>query len=211
MAGRYGYFLTALLFVATQSFGAMGADPEQSDRAQATAMEESNQDIPAPPNRPSEHVENPLEPLPGDPEKRRKALENMPPDRRERLRKNFEHWKALPEERKKELRARYREHMERMRDEIEATCKDMGLDLDEARKREFAKRYYRERRRIEEMLRKEMDEKRRKLVQELRSRLKGEFGKESKPSENMEGDKKPQPPAEQVAPDPELKQEQPDS
>jgi len=52
---------------------------------------------------------------------------------------------------------------------------ESGLDLSGERRAFFAKRYGEERRKVEEQLRKEMEEKRRPLIKEIVARLKEEF------------------------------------
>ena len=62
-----------------------------------------------------------------------------------------------------------------MAEDVDAAIRGLGVELDKDRKEQFAKRYIEERRKIEEQIRREMDEKRRPLVQEMVARLKQEF------------------------------------
>lgn len=72
---------------------------------------------------------------------------------------------------------RDREHIrrEKIAQEIDETLKKSGLQLDADRREVFALRYAQERRKIEEGLRKEMEAKRRPMMQEMMERLKKEF------------------------------------
>jgi hypothetical protein len=62
-----------------------------------------------------------------------------------------------------------------MLEEIDVAIKETGLNLDKERRTQFAKRYAEERRKLEEQLRRETEEKRRPLVKEIVGRLKTEF------------------------------------
>jgi hypothetical protein len=106
----------------------------------------------------------------------RKAIEALTPEQRKRFQENFWRWSNLSPEEKKALRDRDEMRRKRMAEEIEAAVRETGLDLDKDRHELFAKRYGEERRKIEEQLRREMEEKRGPLVKELIGRLKTEFG-----------------------------------
>ena len=81
----------------------------------------------------------------------------------------------LPPERKKALRDRDEFRRKKMAEDIQAAISESGLQLDKERREQFAKRYVEERRKIEEELRRELDEKRRAQVKEIVGRLKTEF------------------------------------
>jgi hypothetical protein len=77
-----------------------------------------------------------------------------------------------------------------MAEDIEAAARESGLELDKERREQFAKRYTQERRKIEEQLRREMDEKRRPLVKEIVAKLKAEFSAPTPaPAENAAPEK----------------------
>lgn len=105
----------------------------------------------------------------------RKALEALTPDQRKRFQENFVRWSNMPPEAKKALRDRDEFRRKKMAEDIEAAARESGLELDKERREQFAKRYTQERRKIEEQLRREMDEKRRPLVKEIVAKLKAEF------------------------------------
>jgi len=105
----------------------------------------------------------------------RKALEALTPEQRKRFQENFVRWSNMSPEAKKALRDRDEFRRKKMAEDIDAAVRESGLDLDKERREQFAKRYAQERRKIEEQLRREMDEKRRPLVTEIVAKLKAEF------------------------------------
>jgi hypothetical protein len=122
----------------------------------------------------------------------RKALEALTPEQRKRFQENFVRWSNMPPETKKALRDREEFRRKKMAEDIEAAVRESGLTLDKERREQFAKRYAQERRKIEEQLRREADEKRRPLVKEIVAKLKAEFSEPAAaPAENPA----PEPPA----------------
>jgi hypothetical protein len=105
----------------------------------------------------------------------RKALEALTPEQRKRFQENFWRWSNLTAEEKKALADREAVRKRKIAEDIDAAIKETGLDLDPARRELFTKRYGEERRKIEEQLRKEMEEKRKPLVKEIVAKLKAEF------------------------------------
>jgi len=114
-------------------------------------------------------------PLSAEFEDVRKAIDALTPEQRKRFQENFLRWSNLPVEQKKSLRDREELRRKRMAEEIEMAVRESGLDLEQDRRQQFAKRYVAERRKIEEQLRAETDEKRKPLVKDLIARLKEEF------------------------------------
>ena len=108
-------------------------------------------------------------------ERAMRELQKLSPEQRADL------WKAvwavinLPPEKRQMVLGMDEERRKFAREEIERAMSDNGLQLDEERRKVFVKRYFEERRAIEEKLRKESDEKRRQLLGEMRARLKQEF------------------------------------
>ena len=102
-------------------------------------------------------------------------LQKLSPEKRADL------WKAvwtvinLPPEKRQILLGMDEERRKFAREEIDRAMSDSGLRLDEEKRQLFVRRYFEERRTIEEKLRKETDEKRRQLLGEMRARLKQEF------------------------------------
>ena len=105
----------------------------------------------------------------------RKALEALTPEQRKRFQENFQRWSSLSPEEKKSLADREIFRRKRMAEEIDAALKEAGLELDATRRELFARRYGEERHKIEEQLRKELEEKRRPLLKEVIAKLKAEF------------------------------------
>ena len=105
----------------------------------------------------------------------RKALEALTPEQRLNFRDNFIRWMNLSPDEKRTLREREEGRKKRIAEETEAAIRESGLTLDPAQRAKFAKRYAEERRRIEEKLRKEMENQRKPLLQDLIAQLRVEF------------------------------------
>lgn len=105
----------------------------------------------------------------------RKALDALTPEQRKRFQENFARWSNLPPDEKAALRNREDLRRRRMLEEVESAIQETGLDLDKDRRAQFTKRYAEERRKVEEQLRRETEEKRRPLVKDIVARLKTEF------------------------------------
>jgi Spy/CpxP family protein refolding chaperone len=133
----------------------------------------------APATEPSDHPEPPPPPPPHHHPHREKPRvfgdEKMTPEQREKFEKNFKRWRELPPERRRELRQHDEHRRKRMRREIDEAIHKSGLDLSPERRRLFAEKFTRERRVIEEKLRKELEQKRAEEVMELLEGLVGEF------------------------------------
>ena len=109
----------------------------------------------------------------------RRALDALSPEQRKRFQENFWRWSNLPPEEKKALREREELRKKFIQQEVETAIQETGLELAGERREQFMKRYGEERRKIEEQLRKESNEKRKPLVRELMGRLKAEFSASS--------------------------------
>lgn len=105
----------------------------------------------------------------------RRAIEALSPEQRKRFEENFHKWANLPAEEKKSLRDREEVRRKRMADDIQAALAKSGLTLDEEQKAHFARRYVEERRKLEEELRREMDEKRQPRLDGIVGELTKEF------------------------------------
>lgn len=108
-------------------------------------------------------------------ERAMRELQKLSPEQRADL------WKAvwtvlnLPSEKRQMLLGMDEERRKLAREEIDHAMSDDGLRLDEEKRKLFVRRYFEERRTIEEKIRKESEEKRRQLLGEMRARLKQEF------------------------------------
>ena len=116
-------------------------------------------------------------------------LQKLSPEQRADL------WKAvltvinLPPDKRKMLLGMDDERRKFAREEIERAMGESGLLLDEEKRQMFVRRYFEERKAIEETLRKEADEKRRQLLGEMRGRLKKEFETAAAKPVRSEGEK----------------------
>ena len=108
----------------------------------------------------------------------RRALEALTPEQRQRFVENLKRWSNLPPEEKKALADREGVHRKKIAEEIEQAIGNAGLPLEGERRALFARRYVEERRKVEEQLRKELEEKRMPLLKEMVARLKAEFSNE---------------------------------
>jgi len=131
--------------------------------------------------RGDEPFPGPRRPGPMSPEfqNARRALEALTPEQRQRFIENFKRWSNLPPEEKKVLADRELIRRKKIAEEVNQAIAESGLDLTAERRMFFAKRYGEERRKVEEQLRKEMDEKRKPLIKEIIGRLKEEFSNET--------------------------------
>ena len=109
----------------------------------------------------------------------RRALEALTPEQRQRFIENLKRWSNLPPEEKKALADREGFRRKKIAEEIDHTISETGLKLEGERRALFAKRYMEERRKVEEQLRKELEEKRQPLLNDLVARLKAEFSTET--------------------------------
>jgi TRAP-type C4-dicarboxylate transport system substrate-binding protein len=105
----------------------------------------------------------------------KRKLDQVPPERREEFRRNFERWKKMSPEQRDAIRKQEREHRERICREVDAAINQSGLTLNEKQREQFTKRYAQERRKIERQIQKEMETRRRPLIKEMVERLGREF------------------------------------
>lgn len=105
----------------------------------------------------------------------RRALEALTPEQRQRFIENLKRWSNLPPEEKKALADREGMRRKKIDEEVDRAISELGLTLDGERRVQFTKRYAEERKKLEEDLRKELEEKRKPLLNELAARLKKEF------------------------------------
>ena len=108
-------------------------------------------------------------------ERATRELQKLSPEQRADLWKTVWAVINLPPEKRRTLLGMEDERRKFAHDEIERAMSDSGFQFDEEKKKLFARRYFEERRTIEEKLRKESDEKRRQFLGEMRARLKQEF------------------------------------
>jgi hypothetical protein len=170
MARRFGRIITAALAL---SFAAparaqdapTSPPPDASEKAEASGLDDS---LRAPKERPGRWRRG------GDADDARR-LEKLSPEQRERFRENLQRWESMAPEQRKELRNEEQRRRERIDHEIDETLKKAGLELSADQRQVYALRYMQERRKIEETLRREMDAKRRPMLDEMTERLKREM------------------------------------
>ena len=109
----------------------------------------------------------------------RRALEALTPEQRQRFIENLKRWSNLPPEEKVALADREGIRRKKIAEEIESAISESGLTLEGERRALFAKRYGEERRKVEQQLHKELEEKRQPLVKDILVRLKAEFSAEA--------------------------------
>jgi len=112
-----------------------------------------------------------------DAEKGRQPFQQMSPEQRQRFVETVKQLSELPPERKMEIFQRSEFFRKKMRDEVEGALAQTGLALTDEQKKKFGERYFEERRKIEEDLRKQMEELRKPKLQALTEKLKQEFSK----------------------------------
>jgi hypothetical protein len=157
--------LTALLALTVVGMGSAWAQsPAVGVTPPAEKKKKNSQARNSPPASPSPELENV-----------RKALEALTPEQRQQFRENFNRWMNLSFGDKKVLRDAQEARRKHMSEEIEEAMTQLGLQLQGQKRQQFIKRYTEERKKIEEELRAEADEKRGPEVAELRARLKAEF------------------------------------
>ena len=115
--------------------------------------------------------------IPGGPEfeKSREAFKQMSPEERQKWLEDFRRWQALPPDQKKSLLDRQESFRKKRREEVERVISESGLELNDEQKKQFAQRYGEERHKLEDELRKELEELRRPRVKALVEKLKQEF------------------------------------
>jgi len=108
-------------------------------------------------------------------EELRKSIEQLPPEQQEKVLQNLHRWQALsPEERDY---IRQQEHIRHVKQEeaITEAYQKSGLHLTEAQRAQFRKRYVEERKKLEEELAKESQERRTAGNTTIIDQLKKEF------------------------------------
>jgi len=89
--------------------------------------------------------------------------------------RNAERWMQMGPEERMIMREREKIYRARVTREVDTALRDSGLRLDAERRAQFEQRYLQERRRIEHLLRQEVESKRQEQLPALQERLKKEF------------------------------------
>jgi hypothetical protein len=109
-------------------------------------------------------------------------FENVTPDERQKFKENLERWKKLTPDKRAELRDKEEKRREQMIGEINCAIDQSGLNLDRDHLQLYALRYVQERRRVEEDLRRDMEQRRKALLEQMHDRLTTEFSAYSRPT-----------------------------
>ena len=111
----------------------------------------------------------------------RKAFDQLSPEQQERTLQNLRRWQDLSADEREVLRQRERVQKQKQEASINEAYVKSGLQLNEEQRVAFHKRYLQERRRLEEQLAHEIQEKRQIGVAAIIDSLKKEFST-TKPS-----------------------------
>jgi hypothetical protein len=114
-------------------------------------------------------------------EKFRAKLEKMSPEERQKFKENFKRWKEMGDDERRDWQKRAMEEHERLRRNVDEALAKLGLTLDKDQREVFMLRYKQERRKLEQSLCREMDEKRKAGVEAILQKLKAEFSGAAKP------------------------------
>ena len=131
---------------------------------------------PCPPVQPKKSKEgsSPFSPGP-KPLEQNAFLQTLTPEQQQKFRQNLELWKLLPPEKQAELRKTEENRLRAVLKEVNRAIEQSHLKLTQEQRQLFTDKFAKERRSIEEQLRKEMDEKRQQSVNQLISNLASEF------------------------------------
>ncbi|HEY4813972.1 MAG TPA: DUF3106 domain-containing protein [Chthoniobacterales bacterium] len=105
----------------------------------------------------------------------RKSIEQLPPEQQEKVLKNLHRWQALSPEERDYLRQQERVRNQKQEESAAEAYQKSGLHLTEAQRIQFRKRYVEERRKLEEELAKESQERRTAGNTTIVEQLKKEF------------------------------------
>lgn len=99
----------------------------------------------------------------------------MPPEARQKFRRNAERWLRMSPAERNEMRQRENLRRETIRRQTEAAVRDSGLRLNPQERAQFESRYIQERRKVERTLRQQTEAERQKELPALIQQLKKEF------------------------------------
>lgn len=106
----------------------------------------------------------------------RERFRRMSPQDQQRFRQNMERWRQMPADQRSELRQREILRQRRIRREAEAALSSSGLELENEKRQQYEQRYMQERKRVEQALRQELQERRQRELAPVVEQLKKEFG-----------------------------------
>jgi hypothetical protein len=112
----------------------------------------------------------------------RERMSELSPEDRQRFERNAQRWMQMSPQEHAMLRERENYRRERVRREADDALRDSGLTLDAARREQFHLRYTQERRKLEQALHQEIEEKRQQQLAPIVERLKKEFQSQQTPA-----------------------------
>jgi hypothetical protein len=111
----------------------------------------------------------------------RKAFDQLSAEQQERILQNFHRWQDLSQDEKEVLRQRERVQRQKLEASINEAYQKSGLQLNDEQRAQFRKRYLLERRRLEEQLVHDEQEKRQAGNTAIIEMLKKEFASQKTP------------------------------
>ena len=112
----------------------------------------------------------------------RKAFEQLSAEQQERILQNFHRWQDLSQDEKEVLRQRERVQRQKLEASINEAYQKSGLQLNDEHRAQFRKRYLQERRRLEEQLVHDEQEKRQAGNSAIIEMLKKELSTQKPPA-----------------------------
>jgi hypothetical protein len=112
----------------------------------------------------------------------RKAFEQLSAEQQERILQNFHRWQDLSQDEKEVLRQRERVQRQKQEASINEAYQKSGLQLNDEQRAQFRKSYLQERRRLEEQLVHDIQEKRQAGNAAIIEMLKKEFSNPKSPA-----------------------------
>jgi len=112
----------------------------------------------------------------------RKAFEQLSAEQQERILQNFRRWQDLSQDEKEVLRQRERVQRQKLEASINEAYQKSGLQLNDEQRAQFRKRYLQERRRLEEQIVHDEQEKRQVGNSAIIESLKKEFSNQKPPA-----------------------------
>ncbi len=111
----------------------------------------------------------------------RKAFDQLSAEQQERILQNFHRWQDLSQDEKEVLRQRERVQRQKLEASINEAYQKSGLQLNDEQRAQFRKRYLLERRRLEEQIVHDEQEKRQAGNTAIIEMLKKEFANQKSP------------------------------
>jgi hypothetical protein len=111
----------------------------------------------------------------------RKAFDQLSLEQQERILQNFHRWQDLSQDEKEVLRQRERVQRQKLDASLNEAYQKSGLQLNDEQRAQFHKRYLQERRRLEEQLAHDIQEKRQAGNAAIIEMLKKEFSNPKSP------------------------------